>query len=234
MNGEYKQRSIILLISRLAVVAGGSSLWAGKGSNPNGKPFISLQGQIIEVEGKISSLQDQIDAIVERVDTIEERVIVNEEAILSLIAQNSALQTQVNENTDDIASVNTQISALQAKNLELQKQIESNKGDITVLQTQLATNNGLIASLQQTVSNLGVSLQQQINHNNLLIDGLQNEIDAINAQLALTQTLIGGNYPAGSAVPQVNSDGSVVCEVDDMSTGGAGSEHHRVRELPRA
>jgi hypothetical protein len=79
-----KYDSLVFSISLLTIVTSGNVHAAGAGSNPNAKPFIALQGQIIEVQGKLSSMQDQIDAIVARVDDIEGRVSADEAAIVSL------------------------------------------------------------------------------------------------------------------------------------------------------
>jgi peptidoglycan hydrolase CwlO-like protein len=206
---------VAVFISTEAYAAG-----EGSGKTPKGKPFIQLQGQIIEVEAAVSTLQDQMDSIVAKVATIEERVTENEVTIASLEAQNAALQDQINANATDIASIQNQIAELTAANAGLQAQIDDNTGDIASLEAQMATNNGLISSLNQSISDMNADLQSQITHNAELIAALETEIEIINVVLAEKQRIVSGTCPAGQAMKQINADGSVVCEVV-----GAGSSN---------
>jgi peptidoglycan hydrolase CwlO-like protein len=203
---------VITLLIALSFVMIGSAFAAGKGGNPNGKPFIVLNEQIIEVEGEMSSLQDQIDSLVGKVDSVEQKVVANQNAISSLEQQNLDLQAQINANATTIQDLQASIDALQADNVDLQAQIDLNGDMDGSLQNQIDTNNGLIVSLQQNLSSLTTSLQDQINNNGALIALLQEEINAINEMLDLKQNLVNGICPDGSAIKSIQDDGSVFCE----------------------
>jgi hypothetical protein len=127
--------SLIITISAFFVTPAFSQ---GIGSNPRGKPFVGVQGQIIEIEGEISSIRDQIESIVRRVDTVEERITADEEAIMLLQEQNAELQDQIDDNLDGIAS--------------LQGQIDNNNILIAALTVEIQAINDALEMRQMIVS----------------------------------------------------------------------------------
>lgn len=219
---SQKATAIALFATLGAAVVSAS----GNGSSPNGKPFVAINGQIVEVTGAITSLQDQIDALVARVDTVEQRVAADQEAIATLQNQSDALEALIQQNLTDIASIEAKILEIQQANADLQAQIAAYSGDMETLQAQVAANSALITTLQSAillvqndVISLESGLQAQIDNNNILIQFLQAEIDEINETLALKQNLVNGICPDGSAAQQILPDGSVVCEVFAGTSG---------------
>jgi len=197
----------------------------GNGSNPKGRPFVSLAGEVVAVQGAISSLQDQIDILVARVDTVEQRVTADEVAVATLMNQMQALQALVNQNLTDITAIQNEVVGLQDQNTYLQSLIATNSGDIVALQAEVNANAALVTTLEQAVLlvqtnviNLGTSLQAQIDNNATLISALQDEINSINDALLFKQNLVNGICPDGSAVTQIMPSGSIVC--GDITGGG--------------
>ena len=65
--------------------------------------------------------------------------------------------------------------------------------------------------MQQSLSDID-SIESQINNNATIIAALQNEINIINDKLVFKQNLVNGSCPDGSAIQQILTNGSVICE----------------------
>jgi peptidoglycan hydrolase CwlO-like protein len=221
----------LIAITAVAVLCVGTVGAAGKGSNPNGKPFIELSGQIIEVEGEISSLQDQIDSLIGRVDSVEGEVDALGTAITDLEAQNVTLAAQITANTGDVLSLEAQIVVLHDANSDLQAQIDSNGDYDGALQGQIDSNDAEITVLATSIDTMQHSLQTSIDNNADLIAIMKDNIVALQTQIDMKQNVINGLCPDGSAIQEVLSGGSVVCE--SVSGGGAGTTY-RVSKYVRA
>jgi len=208
----------LVLISSLVLAMCPVIHAAGQGATPNGKPFVTLQGQIVEVQGKLSSIQEQVDAIVRQVATIEERVTADGEAIAKLQMQNTELGAQISAYGTTQEALQARVNELQAQNTALAAQLVANSATDANLQAQIDYNSGLISQLQQAIGGIS-TLQDQISNNTALITALQQEIGSINERLAMKQNIVNGTCPAGEAVRQINQDGSVACQVLGAGVG---------------
>lgn len=110
-----------ILVSALAVGVATAST--------NGKPFVELEGQIVEVQGQVTSLSEQIDALAGEVSTVEERLDADEAVLLDLSEETAGLEAQV-----------TQTGA------DLQDQIDANYALIGALEAEI---DSLYLELQQ-------------------------------------------------------------------------------------
>lgn len=217
---------LVLYTALLAAVGVVTSAYAG-GKSPQGKPFVAINDQITAVNGEISTMQHQIDSLVGQVADMQDRLTADESAITQVQDLNADLQRLVDNNSTSLTDINNEISSLQTENTTLQADIAANSGDVTSEQSQLNTNAAEIAALQDAILkvnngmiSLQTSLQDQITNNTNLIAAINTEIDMINANLTTKQDLINGTCPDGSAVQQINPDGSVVCGAIGGDTSG--------------
>lgn len=211
----------------LLVVFGFSPAHAGK-HHKKGKPFIAINNQIVEVKNALSSMQEQIDVLVGEVASLDERLTASEAAISNLTAQNIAIQALIDNNFTSVNDIDAEIALLQTDIANLNTQIAAlaeNDPALDALQAQVTANASMVSTLESSmllvqdgIISLETSLQEQIDANAELISGLQSQIDLINLSLAEKQELIDGFCPDGSAIQQVNPDGSVMCG----DAGGSG------------
>lgn len=191
-------------ITATLLITGASTAMAAsntnKGANPNGKPFIEIQGQIIEIEGEVSTLQDQVDALVDDVDDLTLRVGANESAISSLQTANVNLQNQIDTNASDIISLQAEVASLEADNIDLWAQIDALGDTDGALADAIAVNLTTITTLNISITDMSVSLQNQIDHNEQLILSMQDQIDNLNLISGQATSIENGVCPDGETV----------------------------------
>ncbi len=107
-----KRTFVVLLCATLSLAMGVTSSIAG--SNPKGKPFVAINGQIVEVvNAAVLSIDEKIENLTGRVDSLEGRIEASEVAIADLEERNAALEVLVANNVSDIGQIDLLISDLQ-------------------------------------------------------------------------------------------------------------------------
>ena len=218
-------RSVVRLVRVLFVaLVVGAPVLAGAAK---GKPFVQLEGQIVEVQGEVSDIQDQVESLVAQVSTIDERIVANESAIATLETANDQLEALVLTSSTDIASIQATIYDLQTETTILQQELTVAGADVSALEQQIAHNQALVVNLQSALAavqngviSLETDLQAQIDQNVQAIQALQLQIDDIQSILALKQDHLDGQCGEGYALQTIHADGSIFC----TSTGTGGLE----------
>jgi len=201
INPKY----VLMIVAILpGLVFAGSN--KNKGANPNGKPFIELAGQIVEIEGEVSTLQDQVDSLVTDVNDLEGRIGANEDAIADLQAANADLQAQITANAGDIGALQSEVDQLEQYNADLEVQINALGDADGELQAAIDINSGMITTLNQTIADLGVSLQDQIDNNSDLILIMQDQINYLGNVAGERTRILDGVCPDGETVNSYDSN----------------------------
>lgn len=215
-KSRFHKKLLVLSLSALipcsAIAAGGS---------PKGKPFVEIQGQIVEVQGDISGLEAQLADALSRIESLEEKVTVIENHIVELEAKDTALETQIQDvvaqatanNTDiallfqSVADINTQIELLRTDVDANGNLSQENADAIVALEAEIAVARDEIAQNVSGISSL-LSQQQTIVE---AIEDMEEQILILQAQLAAKQDLVDGTCLGNSAIQSIEPDGSVVC-----------------------
>lgn len=198
---------------------------AEQGSS-NGKPFQTLQAQIdilsIDLADAVALLQSQIDTLVsEQAD--------QDTLIAALQSAVAALDIRVSQNEGDIATLqaiqNLQdqlIAALDTRVTDLEARVAANENDIAALVLVDQALQGMITAINSQISIINARITANDGDIAILqgqVSQLQLNLTNVQLQLATKQDRVNGICAAGSSIRQIYSNGSVVCEIDSVSSG---------------
>lgn len=210
MNFIYKKSlSIAILlvttitISTTALAAGPLDGIVGGGSNP----WIVLNDRVMQLETSVMTIEQQIALLTGRITTIEGLVEANRNSIASLEGQNEALLVLINANITSISDIRTKIATLEnelkATDADLYAEIAALKLSIAILNSYLDSDNDGMFDLESR-------LRVQIEHNEMLIQGLHAHLHEHLDDLELTANIENQECPAGMIVIGV-TDGTLTC-----------------------
>jgi len=190
-------------------------------ASPNGKPFIELQGQILEVQADVSALDEKYEAIRTKVNNLD----------LNLQGQIDALNREITELREADASLQSSLSttilqlADQGTVIEgLIKDLGDVVSEILLLQESNSDNSDAILALEQKQQEILGSLaslepglvaaMNDISENQALIWKLQSDVSSLEEN---KQNDIVGKCPESASVNEVRDDGSLVCSIPDLN-----------------
>ncbi len=198
---------------------------------PKGKPFVELQGQIVEVEGTVSTLKSQVDELLLSVDTLEGRVSSLDDNIATINAaiekvksDNAAVLAEMTTVLNDAIAQNSAVADALQKINELHAQVQELMGSSTANAEAIADLYAQIGTLEEYIAANAEgyhTLEAKIDHNQQLIDGLNGRLSAVEAEMQLKQSVLNATCQEGEALRQINPDGSYACTAATPSTAPA-------------
>jgi peptidoglycan hydrolase CwlO-like protein len=221
--------SLLLSTTAFSSIAGNGNGNGNSGQpypGANGQPFQALQSQIDNLSADLATavafLQGQIDELVSSqadqdvliealqtsVGALESRVLENETDISALTIWNN-MQDQL------IANMSSRIDALEAR-------VSDNENDIAAI---ILSDQAMQQMIQMIKNNILI-IEQRIDVNDSELDYLQSRVVQLNAQitnlyaqLSTKQNRISSACAAGSSIRVIYANGSVSCEIDNVSAG---------------
>lgn len=198
----------------------------GNGSAPKGKPFVAIQGQLIEVKGEIQSVKGQIAEITASVSSISEAVQQTQTDISELQSTNELLQAQLAGLLINYENLMTQCSELVAANealdLQLAALLETNDAtqeQLDDLRAQSESNTAQIEAIMGAYGELALlaaemeNLTVQVQANTATRIALQEEVlPELQRLSGVMNNILAGNCSDGQAVREILQDGTLVCE----------------------
>jgi len=215
---------IIISGSVIAILSSSALLAAGKGSNPNGKPFIEIQGQFVEVVERIDNMEEYVNL---ELLALKSRMTNLEADVDSIGSRVLLLEQSIVEHQAVIATTESKIDTLIAASIlenqavaDAMVSIESLEAEIAVWNEDPIANEVLISAaeaeimairnlLTQEVEGLQVQVQK-IENNSIAINNMQNQLDGLNASINNANDLTP-QCPNG--ILTSNPDGSAECTV---------------------
>lgn len=194
---------------------------AGTGGTPNGKPFIEIQGQIIDVQADVSSLEMKYQSILERVTNLDldlqGQIDALNAEIIRLEIVDAELQASLSQAVADIESQGNDIqgllSALSQVNMQIVDLMNSTDGNRASIEALEADKSAILADIASLDGAL-VSAISEISENRALINKVEDEVTTLASS---KQDDITGVCPPNTSVSTVNDDGSLMCGTTNAS-----------------
>jgi uncharacterized coiled-coil protein SlyX len=137
-----------------------------------------------------------------------------------------ALQTQIDELETRTTAVEESIATLDARWQEAEARLDSQAGSLQALvdadralQELMSELRGRIEALETRLDTVEDDLAELSATTNELAT-LKAQLEALKLEVNEKQAAIVGSCAPGSSIRQVNTTGTVACEVDDVSAGG--------------
>ncbi|MDC3344136.1 hypothetical protein OAW22_07920 [Pseudomonadales bacterium] len=186
-----------------------SALAAASGSSPKGKPFVELQGQLVEVKEALNTFDQILEVVLGRVDSLEESVGALDAEVAFLESQNLVLEDLISLGDQRATSLEVRLLGLQQDKEQLNDQVELLGAADDYLAAEIELIEKTIEAIQHELSGF-ISLEERVAYNELLLVELVDELETFASQISLKQNVINQTCPENYFVTSIE-DGVLQC-----------------------
>jgi len=219
------------------------SLSAVSFAAPQGKPFVEINGQIVDLQNDVASLEAELqefkDDVYSRFSTLESRVSAIDGKIADLVARDASIMTQIQSLVASVESNTDLLNNLLATINDLTTRIDDLELETATLKQDTQNNLSAIQSNEETIAQLNSELDAAYDSLSAQVEGvaslLAQKVDTsefisalfqlkydLEQELALKQNIINASCGEGEAISNISPDGSFSCTSPGLSIGNVG------------